>query len=752
MMRTRHICGMLLTMLLLAPMGAATDGRQGGGVECETTITIESFQASSISIPNGRCVEIDLGTLEGGTVLELDIDASRGDPIDLLLFDANGLQVYLSDQDYRSSLSVPVSESNLSDATYLHWRTPEFGSRAWTLVLDNLDHPGVEDDASDGGEAIVSGSITPFGTAQGSHPIPALTVFHEALRLENGMNLTPTGLGNLRVDAGTLITLEAWVATGSIDVLMQGPNESLAWSGTSTTGLHVSEGSLLDVRATEASLSMPSGSRTYQVPSSLEGVPISILVDNGGRVEGGSNDSAEALISLRVHLTPSLSPNIADDRSGRTSLDTPITFDLDASPNRLGQMDASTFIWSFGDGITRSSTDTSVSHSYTSPGTYQVAVQATHPLGFIGNGTRTVIVEDVRPPTLELSITGGDRTDDDVLLVDPGAQLTLSAERSSDDDRIDRTTWTLDGVVVGNGSTFQFSQPTVGTRTLGLRLVDPSGNPTNATFSLRVVDRTAPVLRSESVPITADEGQTIQLTAAAEDAWDDPMDLTYRWDLDASNDEDMLVEGATVEVLMDAPGLRRITLTVTDQSGNQVTSSYEIDVKGTSTEGLSGTLLGSLFGLGALVLIGVLLTSRLRAPGRARALLMQYGLSAEAADARLAEVRSRGRRSILRSWSPQALADIDGLLAGREPTEEERAEAERDRLYGQPDPETSVESMAGLPPARPEVIVDATAMAELMPTSSAPSPVSPSSSPVGVRSSGVSLPEGFDPSHEGEQV
>ena len=67
---------------------------------------------------------------------------------------------------------------------------------------------------------------------------------------------------------------------------------------------------------------------------------------------------------------------------------------------------------------------------------------------------------------------------------------------------------------------------------------------------------------------------------AAEGAWDDPMDLTYRWDLDASNDEDMLVEGATVEVLMDAPGLRRITLTVTDQSGNQVTSSYEIDVKG----------------------------------------------------------------------------------------------------------------------------------------------------------------------------
>ena len=64
MMRTRHICGMLLTMLLLAPVGAATDGRQGGGVECETTITIESFQASSISIPNGRCVEIDLGTLE----------------------------------------------------------------------------------------------------------------------------------------------------------------------------------------------------------------------------------------------------------------------------------------------------------------------------------------------------------------------------------------------------------------------------------------------------------------------------------------------------------------------------------------------------------------------------------------------------------------------------------------------------------------------------------------------------------------
>ena len=242
-----------------------------------------------------------------------------------------------------------------------------------------------------------------------------------------------------------------------------------------------------------------------------------------------------------------------------------------------------------------------------------------------------MIVEDVRPPTLELSITGGDRTEDDVLLVDPGAQLTLSAERA-DDDRIDRTTWTLDGVVVGNGSTFQFSQPTVGTRTLGLRLVDPSGNPTNATFSLRVVDRTAPVLQSESVPITADEGQVIQLTAAAEDAMrDDPMDLTYRWDLDASNDEDMLVEGATVEVLMDAPGLRRITLTVTDQSGNQVTSSYEIDVKGGSTEGLSGALVGSLFGLGALVLIGVLLTSRLRAPGRARALLMQYGLSAEAA-------------------------------------------------------------------------------------------------------------------------
>ena len=100
----------------------------------------------SWALEDQSCIRIDLGELNQNTVMSFNILTS--DEIDIILFPANSLQVYLNEQSYRSDAiwqSESTFESFNGDGEW-HWTVPEDREKTrWYMIIDNFAHPGMTD-------------------------------------------------------------------------------------------------------------------------------------------------------------------------------------------------------------------------------------------------------------------------------------------------------------------------------------------------------------------------------------------------------------------------------------------------------------------------------------------------------------------------------------------------------------------------------------------------------------------------------
>ena len=688
----------LVLLLLATPLSVQADS----GRAAPTCLEQDAASlAPTIAIDPDVCVIVDLGLLQPGDVYDMSIIVVD-DAIDLLFFDENSIQPYELGQSYRSSMAEPASTEFALGAFEFHWNVPpSISAKRWYMVLDNSAHDGDAGQGDQGGQrSTVSVSVAQLNQAY-------WTPFNDLVAVEAGSYDVLLSDNDLRLDAGTTVVLSAWQLTFSGDVYLQ--TRSMHDRYTSGgIGVQFIEGGALQAVETPQSL-------TWQVPASLEGEELLLVVDNTDSPLGGGNGTETLRMTVRLELAPPLTPTITDQQMATVSLDETITLDASSTPNRLNQQ--GTFTWDLDASVDANNdgdptndpdaTGITAEGSWSTPGTKTVSVNMVAPSGEEASTTYTVTVVDTVAPTAGLQASGVNVTlVADGWRVNVNNPIELSCSPSSDDHQVARCDWVVDGVATENASEVAFMPDSVRTYEVELTVTDASGNTGNTTAQVRSVDPTLPRFEPSllaNFPLSATAGDEVEFVVAVSDTYDPSSALRVHWDLQPAKDtdgngnakDDPDRVGLNPTIAFDTPGSKEIVVTVFDASNNSANYAFSINVAAApvSTTSYTGVVLGVAV---SLLLVGVVLVSN-RAVQRNRAfnLLVEKGLNAEEARARMAMTAQRTKLSLL-----SKAADYAGLDLGEVVSEEERLAAEKqaeiDAIYGS---SNTADPNAGFAPA-----------------------------------------------------
>ena len=123
-----------------------------------------------------------------------------------------------------------------------------------------------------------------------------------------------------------------------------------------------------------------------------------------------------------------------------------------------------------------------------------------------------------------------------------------------------------------------------------------NANLSDATCTSIVLDRAAPALTASASDTAPKRGQEVTFTAGADDATSGPSGQ-FSWNFGDGAAAASAMAGSTVKHTYATKGLRTVTVTTTDNAGNQSTKSIPVDVTETGetgTPGGTGTQTGSV--------------------------------------------------------------------------------------------------------------------------------------------------------------
>lgn len=232
----------------------------------------------------------------------------------------------------------------------------------------------------------------------------------------------------------------------------------------------------------------------------------------------------------------------------------PVT--LSASASDAGG-DALTFRWSFGDGTTAESDETSIEHTYDTPGTMRVHLAVVDEDG--ATTSQLVDVEIIEP----WADAGPDQHVPEGSYVDfSGTAFVADAGASHQ--------WSFgDGSDIAYGSTVRHRWVGDEPRTATLDIV---WNDLRATDTAQVTFSNLPPALGPAVPLVVEAGTSVHLLAGAHDPGGD--DLSIDWDLgDGST-----ASGPVVQKAYAAPGDYLIEITAEDDEGASTSTTARITV------------------------------------------------------------------------------------------------------------------------------------------------------------------------------
>ena len=283
----------LVVLLLVAPLSVHADnGRDAPTCSSASVQTLPP----TLNVDADACIVVDLGVLQPGDVYEMSLIVVD-DAVDLLFFDQNGIQPYELGQSYRSSMAQPASTESALGAHEFHWKVPpSISAKRWYVVLDNSAHDGDAGQGDQGGaRSTVSVSVDRLDQAY-------WTPFNNLVSVDAGAYEVLFSGDELRLDAGTTVVLSAWDLTAVGDVYLQTRTQHDRYvSG--AIGVQYIDGGALQSIDTPVSL-------TWQVPSSLEGEELLLVVDNTNAPLGGGNGTETLRITVRLELDPPITPVI----------------------------------------------------------------------------------------------------------------------------------------------------------------------------------------------------------------------------------------------------------------------------------------------------------------------------------------------------------------------------------------------------------------------------------------------------------
>jgi len=156
--------------------------------------------------------------------------------------------------------------------------------------------------------------------------------------------------------------------------------------------------------------------------------------------------------------------------------------------------------------------------------------------------------------------------------------VTLDATLSYDDDRIEAYRWDLDGdgTVEDNSTdraTIEHEYTARGEVTPAVTVVDADGSTDTATASVTVEDRSAPDARASANRTTVGVGDPVRFDGS--NSTDDVGVSGYHWTLENGTK----ATGAAVTHRFEEPGDHEVTLTATDDAGNEAETTLTVTVR-----------------------------------------------------------------------------------------------------------------------------------------------------------------------------
>ena len=684
-MRCATVVLMLLLVACVPSTALAAQGRDAPGCLTQSATTLPP----TIDIDPDVCIIVDLGVLSPGDVYAMNV-VIVNDAIDLLFFDENGIQPYELGQSYRASMAQPASTEFALGGYEFHWSVPpSIQAKNWYMVLDNTAHDGDAGQGDQGGiRSTVSASVSPLQES-------FWTPFNDLVGVDAGTYSILLDGDDLRLDGGTTLVLSAWDLEFVGDVYLQ--TRAMHDRYTSgAVGIQYIDGGGLQTVDTPKSL-------TWQVPNSLEGEELLLVVDNTDVPLGGGNGTEDLRMTVRLELSPPLTPVISDDSGSMVSIGESITLDAASSPNRLGQR--GTFSWDFDaekdvnlDGNGSNDADgqgLEVTTSWDSPGQKTVTVTMTAASGEVVSSSHTVTVEDTVVPTARMQASSGATPVSDGWRADVGQTMVLTCASSTDDDQVDSCEWLVDGVTSNQNTTLTLTSATVSTREITLIVTDPSGNEANTTSSVRFVDATLPRFKTSLLadfPSNLATGDAASFIVEVEDDYDSAVDLRVHWDLEPTEDTDGNGDtrddpdrvGLNPSITFDRAGKKDIVVTVFDASNNSATYAFSVNVAATQEDSMSyGPMIGMVLLILSLAGVG-LLGYRFWQRRLALDLLTNRGLSEEEARGHMLMIAQRRNISLLAKAEVYAGLDM-GEVSTKEDQEAAAKKAEMEAIYGTSD-------------------------------------------------------------------
>ena len=681
-MRCATVVLMLLLVACVPSTALAAQGRDAPGCVTQSATTLPP----TVDIDPDVCIIVDLGVLSPGDVYAMNV-VILNDAIDLLFFDENGIQPYELGQSYRASMAQPASTEDALGGYEFHWSVPpSIQAKRWYMVLDNTAHDGDAGEGDQGGvRSTVSASVSALQES-------FWTPFNDLVDVDAGTYSVLLEGDELRLDGGTTLVLSAWDLEFVGDVYLQ--TRSMHDRYTSgAVGIQYIDGGGLQTVDTPKSL-------TWQVPSSLEGEELLLVVDNTDVPLGGGNGTEYLRMTVRLELSPPLTPIINDDSGSLVSIGESITLDASASPNRLAQR--GTFSWDFdaaidanldGNGTNDANGQgLEVTASWDSPGQKAVTATMTAPSGEVVSTTYTVTVEDTVAPTARIQATSGGTPVSDGWKADVGQPMVLTCASSTDDDQLESCEWLVDGVTSNQNTSLTLTSATVRTQEVTLIVSDPSGNEANTTATIRFVDATLPRFNTSLLadfPENVASGESASFLVQVSDEYDSGVDLRIHWDLEPTVDSDGNGDtrddpdrvGLNPSISFDRVGKNDIVVTVFDASNNSATYAFSVNVAAGQEDSVSyGPMLamvGFILLLGGLSVLGYRFWQRRLALD----LLTNRGLSVEEAQGQMMMVAQQRTIPLLAKAEVYAGLDM-GEVSPREDQEAAAKKAEMEAIYG----------------------------------------------------------------------
>jgi PKD repeat protein len=218
--------------------------------------------------------------------------------------------------------------------------------------------------------------------------------------------------------------------------------------------------------------------------------------------------------------------------------------------------------WNFGDGATGSGE--TITHQFTSAGTYAVFLKVTDNSGNTGNTSKTITVSSGQNPTASFIYSP---TSPKV-----GEPIYFNASDSSDPDgSVVDFQWDMGDGTTRTGEKITHTYANAGTYTVFLVVTDNSGNTGSTGKTVTVTDNQKPIASFVYSPSNPKAGENVYFNASNSSDPDGTI-TSYQWDFGDGNPG----TGVNSTHSYKSAGTYTIVLVVTDDSGNQTGTSQSI--------------------------------------------------------------------------------------------------------------------------------------------------------------------------------